>query len=131
MLPLLACDQIQLFESYIGDDVSLHQEYVSFLNNLVGQEEYTFGETVIIQGLMVKDPLKLQHKTLIKMAEKVVKKYNLNLDDYPAIFTAKNVAGLCYLVRQKVKEERSSAAKESYCQKWDQLIETFLTFSSL
>ena len=30
MLPLLACDQIQLLESYVGDDTYLQKEYASF-----------------------------------------------------------------------------------------------------
>ena len=31
---------------------------------------------------------------------------------------------MCYLVRQKCKEEHNSSSIQSYCQQWDQLIET-------
>lgn len=46
MLPLLACDQIQLLETYVGDDTYLQKEYASFLSNLCASEEDTVVETV-------------------------------------------------------------------------------------
>ena len=82
MLPLLASDQIQVLESYVGDDRRLQEEYAQFLNSLCALEEDTVEEMVCGLGMMIKDPSKLRHKTLIKMAEKVVKKYELNPGNY-------------------------------------------------
>lgn len=93
MLPLLACDQIQVLETYIGDR-ELQEDYTAFLDSLCALKEDTVIERVRNQGLSVKDPSKLQHKTFINMAEKVVKRYELNPDDYPDVFDAKNVARL-------------------------------------
>ena len=115
--------QLQVLETYIGDDKLLQADYAEFLDSLCAMKEDTVAEMVSNQGFNVKDQSKLQHKTLIKMAEKVVKRYELDPDDYPNVFDAKNIAGLCYLVRQKCKEERNSK-NASYCQKWDNLIET-------
>ena len=47
------------------------------------------------------------------MAEKVVKRYELNPDDYPSVFDGKNIVGLCYLVKMKCKEERKTEATGS------------------
>ena len=124
MLPLLSSDQIQVLETYVGDDKTLQCEYASFLDWLCSMQEDSVADMVSDLGLEVKDPSKLQHKTLIKMAEKAVKKYELNPDDFPAVFDAKNISSLCYLIRQKVKEERNSASNQTHCEKWTNLIET-------
>ena len=87
-------------------------------------KEDTVSEMVSNLGLTVKDPSKLVHKTITKMAEEVVKRYELNPDDFPDVFDAKNIAALCYLIRQKCKEERNSSSTQSYCEKWNNLIET-------
>ena len=79
-------------------------------------KEDTVSEMVSNLGLTVKDPSKLVHKTITKMAEKVVKRYELNPDDFPDVFDAKNIAALCYLIRQKCKEERNSSSTQSYCE---------------
>ena len=122
MLPLLATDQIQVLETYVGEDKKLQFDYAGFLDSLCAMKEDTVAEMVSQCGLSVKDPSKLLHKTITKMAEKVVKKYELNPDDFPAVFEAKNIGALCYLVRQKCKEERNSS-NESHCDKWNDLIE--------
>jgi hypothetical protein len=80
-------------------------------------------------GFNVKDPSKLQHKTITKIAEKVVKAYGLNPDDYPDVFNRKNIAGLYYLIRMKCKEERDATC-QSYCEKWDNLIEAAIAGKS-
>jgi hypothetical protein len=77
MLPLISSDQIQVLETY-GDDKNLQFEYAAFLDSLCAMKEDTVAEMVSNLGLSVKDPLKLVHKTITKMAEKVVKKYKLN-----------------------------------------------------
>ena len=111
LLPLIACDQIQVLETYIGDDKKLQHEYALFLETLCALKEDTVAQMVSESGLNVKDPSKLQHKTITKMAEKVVKKYGLNPDDYPDVFDRKNIAGLYYLIRMKCKEERDGTSQ--------------------
>ena len=123
LLPLLASDQLSVIETYIGNQLSLQKDYARFLNQLCTTKEDTVTEMVRDKGLNVKDPSKLTHKTLIKMTEKVVKRYQLNPEDYPDVFEAKNINGLHYLVRQKCKEERNRTSS-SYCEKWDNLIST-------
>lgn len=123
MLPLLASDQIQVLETYVGEDKTLQMEYAQFLDWLCGMKEDTVEDMVGNLGLAIKDPSKLQHKTIIKMAEKVVKKYELNPDDYPGVFDAKNISSLMYLVRMKCKEERNSALDPTTQEKWNNLIE--------
>ena len=86
---------MQVMDTYIGVDEDLQKEYCKFLDNLCARKEDTVVDEVRNMGLRVKDPSKLQHKTLTKIAEKVVKKHNLNPEDYPNVFNAKNIAGLC------------------------------------
>ena len=113
MLLLLSCDQIEVLETYISVDKELREDYAAFLDSLCALKEDTVVEMVRNEWLSVKDPSKLQHKTLIKMAEKVVKRYELNPDDYPSVFDGKNIVGLCYLVKMKCKEERKTEATGS------------------
>ena len=51
-------------------------------------------EMVSNQELCIKDWSKLQHKNIIKIAANVVKKFELNPNDYPAVFDAKKIASL-------------------------------------
>ena len=46
MLPLLACDQIQVLETYIGDDKELQEDYAAFLDSLCAVKEETVFEMV-------------------------------------------------------------------------------------
>ena len=41
MLPLLACDQIQVLETYIGDEKELQEDYAAFLDSLCAVKEDT------------------------------------------------------------------------------------------
>ena len=63
--------------------------HVVFLNRLNSTKEDTVTEMIRDKGLNVKDPLKLTHKTLIKMMEKVVKIYQLNPVHYSDVFEAR------------------------------------------
>ena len=65
MLPLSACDQIQVLETYIGDDETLQQEYALFLVSLCAMKDSVVDE-VRNMALSVKDPSKLQHKNIDK-----------------------------------------------------------------
>ena len=56
-------------------------EFAQFLDWLLAMHENDVEEMVSI-----KDRSKLQHKNIIKMAAKVVNKYKLNPNDYPALF---------------------------------------------
>ncbi|XP_057317369.1 exonuclease mut-7 homolog isoform X2 [Hydractinia symbiolongicarpus] len=123
MLPLLASDLIQVLETYIGDDEYLQRDYVSFLNKLCGMKESDIQKMIVEKDLKVKDSSKLQHKTLTKIAEKAVKRYNLSPNEFPKIFEAKNIASLLYLIRMRMKEENTNGSA-SVIMKWDNLIET-------
>ena len=46
MLPLLACDQIQVLETYIGDDKELQEDYAAFLDSICAVKEETVTEMV-------------------------------------------------------------------------------------
>ena len=46
MLLLLACDQIQVLETYIGDDKELREGYAAFLDSLCALKEDTVVEMV-------------------------------------------------------------------------------------
>ena len=46
MLLLLACDQIQVLETYIGDEKELQEDYAAFLDSLCAVKEETVFEMV-------------------------------------------------------------------------------------
>lgn len=122
-LPLLANDQLQHIEKFVGEDVKLQTEYVGFLDNLCSMEPTDIENMVMEQDLVCKDPSKLKYKTIIKIAEKAVKRYALNPDDFPNIFGAKNINSLFYLIKMRLSEARSGSSR-SKLQKWDDLIES-------
>ena len=74
---------------YVSEEKMLHMEFAQFLDWLLAMHENDVEEMVSI-----KDRSKLQHKNIIRMAAKVVNKYKLNPNDYPAVFDAKKIASL-------------------------------------
>lgn len=87
LLPLLATDQIQVVETYVGQDKTLQVEYAQFLDWLCGMKKDTVEQMVSNLGLTIKDPSKLQHKTIIKMAERLSRNMNLIQTTIPVCST--------------------------------------------
>lgn len=81
-------DSEYVLRTYVSEDKMLHMEFAQFLDWLLAMHENDVEEMVSI-----KDRSKLQHKN-IRMAAKVVNKYKLNPNDYPAVFDAKKIASL-------------------------------------
>jgi len=125
-LPLIANDQLQVLETYVGEDKELQHQYIDLLNDICKMKENEIEEMLSDLGLKIKDPSKIHHKTIIKIAEKAVKRYNLNPESYPDIFNAKNLASLLYMVKKKLKEEKENPSSSTLV-KWDNLIETSVT----
>eukprot|EP00794_Sanderia_malayensis_P005049 gene5049-5707_t len=111
-LPLFVADKFQVLEMCLENNSNAQKKYAEMLNSLCGMGEGRVIE--YIQGelyLKITNRTKLQPKTLQKVSEKVIKKYNLDPAHYPNIFREKNMKSLKHLLFQKYRSPEHESAK--------------------
>ena len=117
LFPLVILNKVQLAESYIAKCPWQQRAFVSMLDKLCVMSDKQLDE--LTSEIIPAKPSsnKVTQASLTKLGERIVKKFNLNPDDFPELFKAKNVKGLSYLLHQRQKDKGRSSKK------WDDLIE--------
>ncbi|CAB3998303.1 exonuclease mut-7 homolog, partial [Paramuricea clavata] len=117
LFPLVILNKVQLAESYIANCPWQQRAFVSMLDKLCVMSDEQLDE--LTSEIIPAKPSsnKVTQASLTKLGERIVKKFNLNPDDFPELFKAKNVKGLSYLLHQRQKDKGRSSKK------WDDLIE--------
>ncbi|XP_046844991.1 exonuclease mut-7 homolog isoform X2 [Xenia sp. Carnegie-2017] len=117
LFPLLILNKVQLVESYIAGCPWQQRAFVSMLDKLCQMSDEQLDE--LTSDIIPSKPTtnKVTQTSLIKLGERIVKKFSLNPQDFPELFKAKNIKGLSYLLHQRQKDKGSSVKK------WDDLIE--------
>ncbi|XP_048579559.1 exonuclease mut-7 homolog isoform X2 [Nematostella vectensis] len=118
LLPLLILDKLQLAESYVDSCPWQQKAYVAMLDKLCGKSDEELQKIVDDANIHPKPrEHKLRNKILVKVADRLVKRYRLSGEDFPNIYKERNLSGLYYLLHKKYQDENSN-------KKWDNLIET-------
>ncbi|XP_028395062.1 exonuclease mut-7 homolog [Dendronephthya gigantea] len=117
LFPLVILNKVQLAESYIANCPWQQRAFVSMLDKLCVMSDEQLDD--LTSEIIPSKPSsnKVTQASLTKLGERIVKKFTLNPEDFPALFKAKNVKGLCYLLHQRQKDKGGSSKK------WDDLIE--------
>jgi hypothetical protein len=112
LLPLIVLDKVNIIQNYLDGSEPLQREFILFLDDTCkhGNERIALlNSSLSEEGVFGKESTsKLSVKQLEKLAQRLIKRYNLPLNDFPHISVMNSRKAFHYILFQRYKMKQIS-----------------------